>query len=253
MFPDLKESMFPNGSLQLATAVDGHSILHYLRWIYREMIARWDCHELMLYAGVGPLKPQNWTMEPENDDEILPHNFRLGLFSCSMRIFRDVQSWVCLWFAQEHVEPSWTSCTKVHIATIFLGRVASLQNMHSAWTVHSKFSKYLDVSFWHMLNKLQPLKKDMNYPVWWYAMLGITATFVVFQHVWCHISWPHNTFAGIREAFKFELKKATAAVLVDFDVHSRKLTWNLKMMVSNRNLLFQVSIFGCHVSFPECS
>ena len=24
------------------------------------------------------------------------------------------------------------------------------------------------------------------------------------------------------------------------------------MMVSNRNLLFQVSIFGCHVSFREC-
>ena len=36
------------------------------------------------------------------------------------------------------------------------------------------------------------------------------------------------------------------------DLHSRKLTWNLKMMVSNRNLLFQVSIFGCHVSFREC-
>ena len=35
-------------------------------------------------------------------------------------------------------------------------------------------------------------------------------------------------------------------------IHSRKLTWNLKMMVSNRNLLFQVSIFGCHVSFREC-
>ena len=36
-------------------------------------------------------------------------------------------------------------------------------------------------------------------------------------------------------------------------LHSRKLTWNLKMMVSNRNLLFQVSIFGCHVSFRECN
>ena len=32
-------------------------------------------------------------------------------------------------------------------------------------------------------------------------------------------------------------------------LHSRKLIWNLKMMVSNRNLLFQVSFFGCHVSF----
>ncbi len=32
-------------------------------------------------------------------------------------------------------------------------------------------------------------------------------------------------------------------------IHSRKLTWNLKMMVSNRNLLLQVSIFGCHVNW----
>ena len=29
----------------------------------------------------------------------------------------------------------------------------------------------------------------------------------------------------------------------------RKLTWNLNMMVSNRNLLFQRSIFRFHVSF----
>ncbi len=36
-------------------------------------------------------------------------------------------------------------------------------------------------------------------------------------------------------------------------IHSRKLTWNLKMMVSNRELLFQVSIFGCHVSFRGCT
>ena len=32
----------------------------------------------------------------------------------------------------------------------------------------------------------------------------------------------------------------------------RKLTWNLKMMVSNRNLLFQGFIFRFHVSFPGC-
>ena len=35
-------------------------------------------------------------------------------------------------------------------------------------------------------------------------------------------------------------------------IHSRKLTWNLKMMVSNRNILLQVSIFGCRVSFRGC-
>ena len=32
----------------------------------------------------------------------------------------------------------------------------------------------------------------------------------------------------------------------------RKLTWNLKMMVSNKNLLFQGFIFRFHVSFPGC-
>ena len=32
----------------------------------------------------------------------------------------------------------------------------------------------------------------------------------------------------------------------------RKLTWNMKMMVSNRNLLFQGFIFRFHVSFPGC-
>ena len=31
----------------------------------------------------------------------------------------------------------------------------------------------------------------------------------------------------------------------------RNLTWNLKMMVSNRNLLFQGVIFRCYVSFRE--
>ena len=33
----------------------------------------------------------------------------------------------------------------------------------------------------------------------------------------------------------------------------RKLTWNLKMMVSNRNLLFQGFIFRFHVCFPGCN
>ena len=32
-------------------------------------------------------------------------------------------------------------------------------------------------------------------------------------------------------------------------IHPRKLTWNLKRMVSKRNLLFQRSIFRFHVSF----
>ena len=37
-----------------------------------------------------------------------------------------------------------------------------------------------------------------------------------------------------------------------FKLHPRKLTWNLKMMVSNRNLLFQGFIFRFHVKFQGC-
>ena len=36
-------------------------------------------------------------------------------------------------------------------------------------------------------------------------------------------------------------------------VHPRKQTWNLKMMVFNRNLLFQGLIFRFHVSFRGCN
>ena len=36
------------------------------------------------------------------------------------------------------------------------------------------------------------------------------------------------------------------------EVHPQKLTWNLEMMVSNRNLLFQGSIFRFHVCFGGC-
>ena len=33
------------------------------------------------------------------------------------------------------------------------------------------------------------------------------------------------------------------------NIHPKKLTWNLEMVVSNRNLLFQGSIFRFHVCF----
>ena len=36
-----------------------------------------------------------------------------------------------------------------------------------------------------------------------------------------------------------------------YSIPSLKLTWHLKMMVSNRNLLFQGCIFRCYVSFKE--
>jgi len=39
---------------------------------------------------------------------------------------------------------------------------------------------------------------------------------------------------------------------IQHDLPPRKLTWILKMMVSNRNLLFQGFIFRFHVSFPGC-
>ena len=38
-----------------------------------------------------------------------------------------------------------------------------------------------------------------------------------------------------------------------FCLHPQKLTWNLEMMVSNRNLLFQGSIFRFHVCFGGCT
>ena len=37
------------------------------------------------------------------------------------------------------------------------------------------------------------------------------------------------------------------------NIHPQKLTWNLEMMVSNRNLLFQGSIFRFHVCFGGCT
>ncbi len=37
-----------------------------------------------------------------------------------------------------------------------------------------------------------------------------------------------------------------------FQLLPKKLTWNLEMMVSNRNLLFQGSIFRFHVCFGGC-
>ena len=38
-----------------------------------------------------------------------------------------------------------------------------------------------------------------------------------------------------------------------YRIHPKKLTWNLEMMVSNRNLLFQGPIFRFHVCFGGCT
>ena len=34
-----------------------------------------------------------------------------------------------------------------------------------------------------------------------------------------------------------------------YELHSRKLTWNLKITCLKRKIIFQTSIFACHVSF----
>ena len=39
---------------------------------------------------------------------------------------------------------------------------------------------------------------------------------------------------------------------VKIEIEPQKFTWNLEMMVSNRNLLFQGSIFRLHVCFGGC-
>ena len=45
----------------------------------------------------------------------------------------------------------------------------------------------------------------------------------------------------------------TSLIEVQKIVHPQKLTWNLEMIVSNRNLLFQGSIFRFHVCFGWCT
>lgn len=46
----------------------------------------------------------------------------------------------------------------------------------------------------------------------------------------------------------------TQQINESFTVHPRKLIWNLKMMVTKRNVLFHgAPIFRFHVSFPHCN
>ena len=73
----------------------------------------------------------------------------------------------------------------------------------------------------------------------------------VFQHLYIYIYRPNIiseiTFDGLR-ASPYSPFFGTWNQLL----HPRKLTWNLKMMVFNRNL-FQGVIFRFHVSFRECT
>ena len=54
----------------------------------------------------------------------------------------------------------------------------------------------------------------------------------------------YNPLPSPNRQFRFSVLKSQ-------DLASLKLTYPLKMMVSNRNLLFQGCIFRCHVSFRE--
>ena len=61
------------------------------------------------------------------------------------------------------------------------------------------------------------------------------------------------TFAvGLQEGKVWQESDIKQEIWIEKRLHPRKLTWNLEMMVSNRNLLFQGSIFRFHVCFGGC-
>ena len=123
-----------------------------------------------------------------------------------------------------------------------------------------KFQKYLGVSKNNGKPQIIPLKNRVfhyfHHPFW-----GVKSPYFWFNtHLSCHqpdksqVSVFHSHKADLRcwpaaLASKWRISMCTALPCL---LHPRKLTWNLKMMVSNRKLLFQVSIFGCHASFRGC-
>ena len=67
---------------------------------------------------------------------------------------------------------------------------------------------------------------------WNYPAYPVTVTTMIIQfHVWFIWDW-NRGWEGFTQ-----------------DIHPRKLTWNLRMMVFHRNLLFEGFIFRFHVSF----
>ena len=63
----------------------------------------------------------------------------------------------------------------------------------------------------------------------------------------------HVPTQGMFEDFFFQRRWDMLDMFFFWRIPSLKLTWHLKMMVSNRSLLFQRSIFRCeNVSFREC-
>ena len=66
--------------------------------------------------------------------------------------------------------------------------------------------------------------------------------------------WPHNVIVSNVEMSILLLRCQSfwpVGPWPSFKIHSLKLTYPLTMVVSNRNLLFQGSIFSCYVSFRE--
>ena len=61
--------------------------------------------------------------------------------------------------------------------------------------------------------------------------------------IWSNPGWCLHWFLG---------KKGSRVVIHAWRLHPRKLTWNLKMMVSKRNLLFEGFIFRFHVKLQGC-
>ena len=74
--------------------------------------------------------------------------------------------------------------------------------------------------------------------------------------VWFHIEHPPSPILIVRERSRIRkscqihrLHVYSLGGLTARKIHPRKLTWNLKRMVSKRNLLFQGSVFRFHGSF----
>ena len=76
---------------------------------------------------------------------------------------------------------------------------------------------------------------------WWFGSM-----FLPFPKENKHVQVPAVSFPGVLH-WRFNPK------IDKILIHPQKLTWNLEMMVSNRNLLFQGSIFRFHVCFGGCN
>ena len=63
-------------------------------------------------------------------------------------------------------------------------------------------------------------------------------------------SWPWHSSTSAWPWLRSSTKRILQSVGPKNQLQHQKLTWNLEMMVSNRNLIFQGSIFRFHVNLP---